>query len=227
MTFWPGALTLVAPLKSDAGISSLVTSGGDTLAIRVPDHPLATALLKAFGGPVAAPSANPSGRISPTTATHVLAGLEGRIDAVLDGGACPVGLESTIVATDPAPTLLRAGGIPREEIEACLHRPLMTAEATETPTAPGQLASHYAPEATLRLNATEARPDEFLIGFGDIAGDITLSSTGDLREAASRLFSALHEADKTGRPIAVAPIPHTGLGLAINDRLTRAAAPRP
>lgn len=224
--FWPGALTLVARLNSDSGVSRLVTAGGDVLAIRIPDHPLARDLLTEFGGPVAAPSANPSGRISPTTAEHVIDGLDGRIDAVLDGGACPVGLESTIVTTEPEPTLLRAGGIPREEIEACIGRQLLMAGATATPVSPGQLASHYAPESALRLDATEARPGEFLIGFGDVAGDSTLSATGDLREAASQLFSALHAADKTGRPIAVAPVPKTGLGLAINDRLTRAAAPR-
>ena len=225
-TFWPGALTLVAPLKAGSGISRLVTANGDALAIRVPDHPLATALLAEFGGPVAAPSANPSGRISPTTATHVLDGLDGKIDAVIDGGPCPVGLESTIVAADPEPTLLRAGGIPREAIEACLGGPLKEAEATDRPQAPGQLVSHYAPSAALRVNAVERLPDEFLIGFGEIPGDITLSATGDLREAASRLFSALHNADKIGKPIAVAPVPPTGLGLAINDRLARAAAPR-
>ncbi|MXQ09599.1 threonylcarbamoyl-AMP synthase [Alphaproteobacteria bacterium GH1-50] len=224
--FWPGALTLVLPICPDAGISSLVTAGGDSVAVRVPDHPVATALLKAFGGPVAAPSANPSGRISPTSAAHVLAGLAGRIDAVLDGGPTSVGLESTIVALSPSPTLLRAGGIPAEEIEACLGRPLAKPVPTARPSAPGQLASHYAPAATVRLNATEAAGDELLIGFGPVRGDLTLSDHGDLQKAAANLFALLHEADSTGRPIAVAPIPDHGLGRAINDRLARAAAPR-
>ena len=224
--FWPGALTLVLPLRSGAGISPLVTAGGTSLAIRVPDHPAATALLTAFGGPVAAPSANPSGRISPTRADHVLRGLDGRIDAVLDGGQTEVGVESTIVGFDPEPTLLRAGGVPAEEIEACLGCALAAPRPTETPSAPGQLASHYAPAAAVRLHVTEARDDELLIGFGPVRGEIGLSDSGDLREAASRLFAALHEADRAGRPIAVAPIPDRGLGRAINDRLARAAAPR-
>ncbi|HMS95071.1 MAG TPA: L-threonylcarbamoyladenylate synthase [Tabrizicola sp.] len=227
--FWPGPLTLVLPLHDDAGLSPLVTAGLPTVAIRIPAHPLAQKLLRAFGGPVAAPSANPSGRISPTRADHVLDGLSGRIAAVLDGGPCAVGLESTIVLADPDPVLLRPGGVPREALEACLGQPLSIGGDGVKPTSPGQLASHYAPEAALRLNATVAEPGEILVGFGSIKGPLTLSETGDLIEAAARLFHALREADRLaglqGR-IAFAQIPETGLGLAINDRLRRAAAPR-
>ncbi|WP_296761666.1 L-threonylcarbamoyladenylate synthase [Sediminimonas sp.] len=231
--FWPGPLTLVLPLRDDAGLSPLVTAGLDTLAIRVPAHPLARRLLAAFGGPVAAPSANPSGRISPTTAAHVLAGLSGRIEAVLDGGPCPVGVESTIVGLSGTPVLLRPGGLPAEAIEAALGTPLAAPGGDETapdeaaPTAPGQLASHYAPAATLRLEAHAPRAGEVYLGFGSGACDLNLSDTGDLTEAAANLFGHLHQLDAGGaRAIAVAPIPHHGLGRAINDRLARAAAPR-
>ncbi|APE42621.1 threonylcarbamoyl-AMP synthase [Sulfitobacter alexandrii] len=224
--FWPGPLTLVLPLKAGHGLSTLVTAGLDTVALRVPAHPAARALLKAFGGPVAAPSANPSGRISPTTAGHVLSGLSGRIAAVLDDGPCAVGLESTIIGlASPVPTLLRAGGLPQEALEAALGAPLKTAAGSEV-IAPGQLASHYAPRARVRLNATTAEGDEVLLGFGGITGALTLSATGDLVEAASRLFDRLHQLDAMDRPIAVAPVPEVGLGRAINDRLRRAAAPR-
>lgn len=226
--FWPGALTLVLPLRPDAEIAAHVTAGLDTLAIRIPDHPVAQGLLQAFDGPVAAPSANPSGRVSPTTAAHVVQGLGAEIDAVVDGGACAVGLESTIVACTEPPTLLRAGGIPQEIIEQCLGYPLARATHTETPTAPGQLASHYAPRGTLRLNASSAHEDETLLGFGPVEADINLSPSGDLTEAAARLFECLHQLDAMGaRAIAVSPIPESGLGRAINDRLRRAAAPRP
>ncbi len=224
--FWPGALTLVLPLRPDAEIAPLVTAGLPTIALRLPDHALARDLLARTGRPVAAPSANPSGRISPTTADHVAAGLSGRIDAILDGGRCPVGLESTIVGFDPVPTLLRPGGLPAEAIEACLGTPLALPLTGTGIVAPGALASHYAPAAALRLDAAKARPGEVLIGFGDIAGDLSLSPRGDLVEAAATLFQRLHEADARGRPIAVAPIPDHGLGRAINDRLRRAAAPR-
>lgn len=225
--FWPGALTLVLPLRPESGISSLVTAGLPTLAVRVPDHPLAQALLAGFGGPVAAPSANPSGRISPTTAAHVLAGLAGRIDAVLDGGACPVGLESTIIGCDGVPTLLRAGGLPVEAIEAALGQKLRRPVDPAVPNAPGQLASHYAPVGQLRLNAADARPGEVLLGFGPVEAALNLSRTGDLTEAAANLFGHLHQLDALGAThIAVSPIPDHGLGAAINDRLRRAAAPR-
>ncbi len=227
--FWPGALTLVLPLRADAGISKLVTAGLDTLAVRVPDHPVARDLMQKFDGPIAAPSANPSGRVSPTTAAHVEVGLGDRIAGLVDGGACPVGLESTIVACVDQPTLLRAGGIPAEALEACLGQRLITAADPETPTAPGQLASHYAPQGTVRLNATEAAPDETLLGFGNVeAADLNLSPAGDLTEAAANLFRLLHDLDAKGTAkIAVSPIPDQGLGQAINDRLRRAAAPRP
>ncbi|MGA1181138.1 MAG: L-threonylcarbamoyladenylate synthase [Marivivens sp.] len=227
--FWPGALTLVLPLRAGAGISRLVTAGLDTLAIRVPDHPVAQGLLRAFGGPVAAPSANPSGRISPTLAAHVLAGLKGRIEAVVDGGACGVGLESTIIGCLPEPTLLRAGGLQSEVIEACLGYSLLrSVEATDNPVAPGQLESHYAPKGRVRLNAEIVEPGEILLGFGHVDAPINLSPSGDLVEAAARLFGCLHELDAMGAErIAVSPIPDHGLGRAINDRLRRAAAPRP
>ena len=224
-TFWPGPLTLVLPLRDGHGLSSLVTAGLPSIAIRAPAHPTAQALLALFDGPVAAPSANPSGRISPTTAAHVMAGLNGRIAAVIDGGPCAVGLESTIVGLVDRPTLLRAGGVPTEAIEAALGHALEVGQEGSI-TAPGQLASHYAPRAKLRLNATEAREGEVMLGFGDVPGDLTLSQSGDLAEAASRLFDCLHQLDATGRPIAVASVPDTGLGRAINDRLMRAAAPR-
>jgi L-threonylcarbamoyladenylate synthase len=223
---WPGALTLVLPIRPDAGVSPLVTAGLETLGVRVPAHPVARDLLRRTG-PLAAPSANPSGQVSPTTPAHVLAGLSGRIGAVLDGGPCTVGVESTIVRVLPDPVLLRAGGIPAETLEAALGEPLTEAGAAAQPEAPGQLASHYAPRGTLRLNANEARPGEVLLGFGPVAGDLTLSARGDLVEAAATLFARLHDLNgmKADR-IAVAPIPETGLGRAINDRLRRAAAPR-
>jgi L-threonylcarbamoyladenylate synthase len=229
--FWPGALSLVLPLRAGHGLSPLVTAGLPTVALRMPAHPLATALLRAADMPLAAPSANRSGRISPTTAAHVLAGLDGRIDAVLDGGACAVGVESTIVGLDGPATLLRPGGIPAEAIEQALGAPLHRAapkSASAAPSAPGQLASHYAPAAALRLNAKVAEPGEVLLGFGPMTCDLNLSAAGDMTEAAANLFGHLHALDATGAGrIAVAPIPDTGLGRAINDRLRRAAAPRP
>lgn len=228
--FWPGPLTLVLPLRDGHGLSGLVTAGLPTVALRVPAQASAQALLQAFGGPVAAPSANPSGRISPTTAAHVLAGLGGKIAAVLDDGACSVGLESTIVGLSDTPALLRAGGLPTEAIKAALGIALTQSEPSPHPspvTAPGQLLSHYAPNAPLRINATHARPGEVMLGFGPMMCDENLSASGDLHEAAAALFDLLHRLDATGRPIAVAPVPMHGLGRAINDRLLRAAAPRP
>ncbi len=225
--FWPGPLTLVLPLKPNAGLSSLVTADLPTLAVRMPAHPVAQGLLEAFGGPVAAPSANPSGRISPTQAGHVLAGLSGRIEAVLDGGACPVGVESTILGLAGAPTILRPGGLPIEAIEAALGQPLRLHGADDPLTAPGQMQSHYAPGGLVRLNATERRAGEVLLGFGAVEADLNLSVAGDLTEAAANLFRHLHALDAQGaRVIAVSPIPAHGLGRAINDRLHRAAAPR-
>jgi L-threonylcarbamoyladenylate synthase len=214
---WPGPLTLVVPLMSDAPIASLVTAGLATIALRVPAHPAMQALLKAVGRPLAAPSANASGRISPTRAAHVLASLGGRIPLVIDGGPTARGIESTIVAaTGGALRLLRRGPI---ELQA--------EAAASRIEAPGMLASHYAPAKPLRLDAREARDGEYLIGFGPVAGDVTLSERGDPVEAAARLFDLLHEADAAPQPrIAVAPIPGDGLAAAIRDRLQRAAAPR-
>ncbi len=227
--FWPGPLTLVVPVRPEAGLSELVTAGLGTVGLRVPDAPLARALLDETGGPVAAPSANPSGRVSPTTAGHVLDGLGGRIAAVLDGGPCPVGLESTIVGCAPEPVLLRPGGLPAEALEAALGRPLGRHGAEGGVSAPGQLASHYAPGKPIRLGAEAPRPGELWLGFG--AGTrhvgLNLSETGDLREAAASLFAHLRALDAMdGLGIAVAPIPERGLGAAINDRLRRASAPR-
>lgn len=224
--FWPGPLTLVAALRPDGGASSLASAGLPTIALRAPAHPVAQSLLTAFGGPLAAPSANPSGKISPTIAQHVMTGLSGRIAGVIDGGPCEVGLESTIIGfSEGAPVLLRAGGIAVEEIERVLARPVQTHRGAIN--APGQLLSHYAPQARLRLNVGHAQPGEALIGFGDAPGAaVNLSPTGDLAEAAARLFSTLHELDAQADAIAVSPIPDHGLGAAINDRLKRAAAPR-
>ncbi len=215
---WPGPLTLVLPLREGAPVASLVTAGLPTVALRMPAHPAMRDLLAAAGRPLAAPSANASGGISPTRADHVLASLGGRIPLIIDGGPTAHGLESTIAAvTDGRLRLLRPGPVDLG----------LAVEQGNAIEAPGQLASHYAPAKPLRLDATAARPDEWLIGFGTVAGDVSLSLSGDLVEAAARLFAALHEADAGDRPaIAVAPIPADGLGLAINDRLRRAAAPR-
>ena len=213
---WPGPLTLVVPLRRDAGIASIVTAGLPTIGLRVPAHPTMQALLQAVGRPLAAPSANASGSISPTRAAHVLKSLGGRIPLIIDGGPTERGLESTIVAATAGPLrLLRPGPI---EVDA-------ERTSGERIEAPGQLASHYAPSKPLRLGATSAETDEYLIGFGPIAGDSTLSASGDLVEAAAKLFDQLHQADASAKPrIAVAPVPDQGLGAAINDRLRRAAA---
>ncbi|MBV7407862.1 L-threonylcarbamoyladenylate synthase [Maritimibacter sp. DP1N21-5] len=230
--FWPGPLTLVLEARPEAGMSALVSAGLSTVAVRVPAHPVAQRLLRAVDRPIVAPSANPSGRISPTTAAHVMAGLSGRIAAVLDGGPCGVGVESTIVGfaprpTVPRPVVLRPGGLSVEDIEAALGAPLATRDEGARITAPGQLASHYAPDAPVRLGAETARPGERLLGFGDVEADWNLSPRGDLVEAAANLFRMMHEMDRDGTaPIAVSPIPDEGLGRAINDRLRRAAAPR-
>ncbi|HEY8269208.1 MAG TPA: L-threonylcarbamoyladenylate synthase [Xanthobacteraceae bacterium] len=233
--FWPGALTLVVRARPDCPVCELARAGLDTVALRVPAHPVARALLAALGKPVAAPSANRSGHVSPTTAEHVIADLSGAIDAVLDGGPTPLGIESTIIdCTSAVPRLLRVGGIPRAEIERVLGGPLAEPAAGEV-TAPGMLASHYAPRAKLLLDVAEVRPDEALLTFGaakpkgieNTSLVLDLSSSGDLVEAAANLFAHLRALDATGTPtIAVAPIPHEGLGEAINDRLGRAAAPR-
>jgi L-threonylcarbamoyladenylate synthase len=216
---WPGPLTLVVPLRTDAGIASLVTAGLETIALRVPAHPAMQALLGEAGRPLAAPSANASGSISPTRAEHVLKSLQGRITLIIDGGATERGLESTIIAAaDGQLRLLRRGLI---EVPNAIE---ISSDRIE---APGQLASHYAPSKPLRLNAISADVDEYLIGFDAVVADASLSESGDLAEAASRLFDLLHVADASDKPrIAVAPVPDRGLGAAINDRLRRAAAPR-
>jgi L-threonylcarbamoyladenylate synthase len=221
--YWPGPLTLVVPLRADAGLSSLVTAGLPTVALRASAHPAMRALIEAAGRPLAAPSANASGRISPTRAEHVLASLGGCIPLILDGGATSEGLESTIVAVDETTCrLLRPGPVPAEELGL---KQQDMGEYSDVVEAPGQLASHYAPVKPLRLDAIEARQGEWLIGYGAVAGQANLSERGDLVEAASRLFDLLHEADSQDLPnIAVAPIPDVGIGAAINDRLRRAAA---
>ena len=227
--FWPGPLTLVLPKRPDGGVADLALAGLDSVAVRLPAHPVTHALLEAFRGPVVAPSANRSGHVSPTSAAHVLADLRGRIDMVIDAGPCPVGVESTIVACLGAPVLLRPGGLPRAEIERVLGQPLTVAAiADDAPLAPGMLSSHYAPKARLRLDAEGAGPDEALLGFGPApAATLNLSPRGDLIEAAANLFSHLRALDASGaKRIAVMKVPHEGLGEAINDRLKRAAAPK-
>ena len=233
-TFWPGPLTLVAPLKSGHPISDLVCAGLPTLAVRVPNNPVAQALLTSFGGPVAAPSANPSGRISPTRADHVVQGLSGKVAAILDGGPCPVGLESTILGMSlNGPVVLRPGGLATEKIEAVLGHKLAENESSSIQS-PGQLASHYAPNAPIRLNQKSPLAQEAYLAFGNGEGrenELDLSPSGDLREAAANLFSHLRDLDALAKTaqlarISVAPIPNKDLGIAINDRLKRAAAPK-
>jgi L-threonylcarbamoyladenylate synthase len=228
--FWPGPLSLVVPRRAGCPVSLLATAGLDSIAIRVPSHAVAREFLKAAKRPVVAPSANPSGRISPTTAEHVRRHLKDKVAAILDGGRCKVGVESTVVSfLNGVPMLLRHGGITRGEIEKVVGYPLAVETHSARPHAPGQLLSHYAPRADLRLNAEMPRDGETYLGFGRLHahGPYTLSSSGDLVEAAASLFRLLHEIDATGvSRIAVAPIPHQGLGEAINDRLLRAAAPR-
>ena len=230
--FWPGPLTLVLPRAPDCPIDPLASAGLDTIALRVPAHPLAQQLLLAFGGPLVAPSANPSGRLSPSTAAHVI-DLMPNID-VLDGGECTVGIESSIIGClDETPLWLRAGGLARADIEAVLEHELIELpeeEGTTAKLAPGRLARHYAPNTALRLNADAARDGEWLIGFGEDAPVdclFNLSQAGELTEAAANLFSVLHQADAqasaAGKTLAIMPIPHDGLGEALNDRLARAA----
>ena len=218
---WPGPLTLVLPAKKNGALASAVTAGLDTIAIRMPGHPVIRALIEMSGFPLAAPSANRSGFISPTSARHVLATLDGRIDAVIDGGACKSGVESTIIAVrlDGTVDQLRPGPIIFDGGDPVPN----TGQKIE---APGQLASHYAPGKPMRLDVIRDVEDEFFIGFGEVEGDCSLSMKGDLEEAAARLYACLHLAAESHLPrIAVAPIPHTGVGQAINDRLRRAATP--
>jgi L-threonylcarbamoyladenylate synthase len=224
--FWPGPLTLVLPMRADAGLSDIVTAGLGTVGVRVPDHPLALELIRATGKPLAAPSANPSGKLSPTRADQVVRGFRGTVP-VLDGGACRAGVESTILAVDGDEVVqLRAGALARDAIEAVVGGPVAVAKAGGKVHAPGMLASHYAPDASLRLHADAPRKGEAYLGFGPRVGTLNLSADGDLHEAARNLFAMLHELDERWDRIAVAPIPHHGLGEAINDRLQRAAAPR-
>lgn len=224
LAFWPGPLTMVLPRRTDSGVASLATAGLDTIAIRCPAHEAMQALLAATGKPLAAPSANASGRISPTRAEHVLASLDGRIPLIVDAGPTRRGLESTIVAPETDRVrLLRPGPITAEDIAEAAGLPVSSAGSGSIE-APGQLASHYAPSKPVRLNATDRRAGEWLIGFGLMTGDATLSAAGDLSEAAACLFDLLHQADAShAASIAVAPVPDTGLGRAINDRLARAA----
>jgi len=239
---WPGPLTLVLRKAQHCPVAELATAGLDTVAVRVPSHPVAQNILRAFGKPIVAPSANRSGHVSPTAAAHVLADLRGRIDLVIDGGATPVGVESSIVACLGEPALLRPGGTPRSELERVLghrladvpHLPATNSDE-DAPLAPGMLASHYAPHARLRLDAENIEPGEALLAFGPLpppdadraAAMRNLSVRGDLIEAAANLFSHLRALDAAGvAAIAVMPVPRQGLGEAINDRLRRAAAPR-
>ncbi len=236
--FWPGPLTLVLPKRPDCTVADLATAGLDSIAVRMPDHPVALDIVRALGRPVVAPSANRSGHVSPTTAAHVMADLRGLIDLILDGGPATVGVESTIVACLDRPALLRPGGLPRADIERVLGMPLAEpppgAIELDAPLAPGMLASHYAPKAQLRLDAENVRPGEALLAFGVVPPGaerasrvLNLSVTADLVEAAANLFSHLRALDAINSPaIAVMKIPNEGLGEAINDRLARAAAPR-
>jgi L-threonylcarbamoyladenylate synthase len=223
--FWPGPLTLVLPLKQGAPVARAVTAGLPTIAIRFPNHPVIQALLLKSDLSLAAPSANRSGAISPTRADHVLKGLGGAVPMILDGGPCSAGLESTIVAVrDDGWQVLRPGPVSATLIEQTLGYPPLSVPMSAIE-APGQMASHYAPSKPVRLNVTVPEKGEYLIGFGAIAGDVNLSATGDLAQAAANLFEALHNADASlATAIAVAPIPHEGIGIAINDRLSRAAA---
>ncbi len=238
--FWPGPLTLVLPKTTDCAVVDLATAGLDTVAIRVPAHPVAREILRAFGGPVVAPSANLSGHVSPTTAAHVQSDLSGRIDLIVDGGPVAVGVESTIVGCFEEPMLLRPGGLPRGEIERVLGRALLRPPPdadndSGQPLAPGMLASHYAPRTPVRLNASSVAPGEALLAFGSPAipgvdaaiAVMNLSARGDLQEAAANLFGYLRSLDTKGaQAIAVMPVPAHDLGEAINDRLRRAAIAR-
>lgn len=227
--FWPGPLTLVVKRRKDCPVSLLASAGLDSIALRVPQHAVALALLSEVGRPVAAPSANRSGRVSPTTARHVRQSLGASVDLILDGGPCAVGLESTVVQfLDGRARLLRPGGIARSELAGAMAGAFEDVEAGSPLHGPGQLESHYAPRAVLRLNALSPQPGETYVGFGEFgSGAFSLSPAGNLQEAAANLFRILHEADALGiDKIAVAPIPASGLGEAINDRLRRAAAAR-
>ncbi|PKU26074.1 L-threonylcarbamoyladenylate synthase [Telmatospirillum siberiense] len=228
--FWPGPLTMVLPRRPGSPVSLLASAGLDSVAVRVPSHPVALALFEAVGIPIAGPSANPSGRISPTTARHVDEGLGQALAMILDGGPCQVGVESTVIDLSTAsPTLLRPGGVTLETLREILGDVWVAgADQPNAPRSPGMLSSHYAPNLPVRLNASNVRENEALLAFGRADGaTLNLSPTGDLAEAAANLFSMLRSLDRNEfEGIAVMPIPENGLGLAINDRLRRAAAPR-
>jgi L-threonylcarbamoyladenylate synthase len=223
--FWPGPLTLVLPRRPDCALTLLVSAGLDTVAMRSPSHPVARRLIAEADIPIAAPSANPSGTVSPTRARHVAEGFGNKLAMILDAGPTPIGVESTVIGFMPHPVMLRPGGLPREAIER-ITGPLADPAPGGPVTSPGQLSSHYAPRARVRLNARSAVAGEVLLAFGEAAGQLNLSPTGDLAEAAANLFAMLRSLDAEAEAIAVMPIPNTGLGEAINDRLRRAAAPR-
>ncbi len=225
--FWPGPLTLVLPTRPGFAIAAPVSAGLDTVAVRCPRSETARQIISELGRPIAAPSANPSGKLSPTSADDVLQGLGGKIPLIIDGGDTPVGIESTIIGiVDEKITLLRPGSVTADDITAAVHTPVFDRDSQQI-TAPGQLESHYAPSSHVRLNATEQEADEVLIGFGEIEGIMNLSSSSNLEEAAHNLFKFIRNADKLNpNCIAIAPIPNQGVGIAINDRLRRAAAPR-
>ncbi|MEL6830364.1 MAG: L-threonylcarbamoyladenylate synthase [Pseudomonadota bacterium] len=225
--FWPGPLTLVLEATEHCAVCRLARAGLDTIAVRVPAHPVLSELLQIFGRPIVAPSANPSGRISPTRAEHVAADFGDQIEMILQGGPSAAGLESTIVdARESEPVLLRKGPISQSDIEAVWPGLKTNLGAPDAPRAPGQLLRHYAPNAALRLNVITPEAGELLLGFGQVVGDVTLSATGDLSEAAANLFDHIRSLDTRTTRIAVAPIPEHGIGAAINDRLTRAAEKR-
>ena len=228
--FWPGPISFVLTQQENSPVNALVSAGLDTLAVRMPDHELTHELITKLNRPIAAPSANPSGRISPTSAKDVKEGLGNKVDLVLDGGDCSRGIESTIVTFDQDfIIILRPGSITKEMLEEVINSEVKIYNVADDAsiTAPGQLSSHYAPSANVRLNATNKNEGEVLIGFGNIQGDYTLSKNANLAEAASMLFKTMRAADKSNaKTIAIAPIPHEGIGIAINDRLERAAAPR-
>lgn len=228
-TFWPGPLTLVMRRRADSPISKILSAGRDTIAIRMPDHSVARDILKAVKRPLAAPSANKSGMVSPTRAEHVQDSLGAKLDLIVDGGACSIGLESTVLdLTQHIPAILRPGSVTREQIEAAIGAVTVGLDDAAAPKAPGALHSHYAPHLPVRLNATSALNGEALIGFGNMPAAFNLSLAGDFNEAAANLFHLLRQADDPAlyKGIAVAPIPEQGVGIAINDRLRRAAAPR-
>lgn len=229
--FWPGPLTMVLPRRNNCPISKLASAGLDTLAVRIPQTPSAQQLLIACNLPIAAPSANPSGQISPTRAEHVAAGLQDKVTLILDGGPCAVGVESTVISViEQGITILRPGGITADDLAPLTDKPIASAKTDDAISSPGMMLSHYAPKCHVRLNATHKEPNEAFVGFGpgnETFETTNLSPTSNLIEATANLFAQMHELDKnTYSGIAFAPIPNTGLGLAINDRLNRAAAPR-